>query len=100
MTNKTLEIVTFRTCDQFSSDEIVAAATSVMLWLRLQPGFLSRTFGKSPEGEWVDCVTWASLDSATSAAEKMMKEESVGGFMQTIIPESVVMRHFQVEFAT
>ena len=93
MSQPIYEIVTFRTHDRFSEQDIHRRATGVQTWIEQQPGYLERSLLRGTDGEWVDLVKWSTLDHAQAAAKLIGTVEAAGAFMETIDGSTVVMRH-------
>jgi hypothetical protein len=97
MTDKILEIVTFRIAEGVSEEAVLSAANAIMPWLKTQHGFIDRSLSVDDNGEWLDRVTWRDYATAMAAGEKVMSEESAAPFMAMILPETMVMRHFHIK---
>lgn len=94
MNGPVLEVVEFRiTGDVGAFHE---AARGMEPWLRAQPGFRWRRLAALGGGAWLDCIEWDDMASAKAAADQIMTERSVAGFMAMIDGPSVVMRHASV----
>lgn len=78
-----LELVKFTAKSNKSFREIIKAANKSTLFLKKQPGFMSRYIHKG-ENYWTDCVNWATLESAKMAAEKFSKAPECIDFMSLI----------------
>lgn len=91
-----LEIVTFR-LKGADRTAFLAANGEVDSWLKRQPGFVHRQLAEEPDGTWSDLVTWASRDEALGAAEQMGKDMGSLSAMSMIDPDSVVMRHADIQ---
>jgi hypothetical protein len=49
------------------------------------------------DGEWLDRATWRDHASAMTAGQQIMSAQSAAAFMGMIIPETMVMRHFEIK---
>jgi hypothetical protein len=94
---KIIEVVTFRTVEGIDEHTVLAAAEAVMPWLRQQPGFIERNLSVNEDGEWLDRATWRDQASAMTAGQQIMSAQSAAAFMGMIIPETMVMRHFEIK---
>jgi hypothetical protein len=79
MTTPVLEIAEFRTTGETS--DFVAAAEAITPWLSAQPGFRARRLAQIEEGVWIDCVEWDDMESAKSAADRIMETDTAAAFI-------------------
>ena len=63
-----VEITTFRLTSGLSIDDFIAANADIDLWLRNQPGFVSRHICERDDGFVVDMLIWESADAGHRAA--------------------------------
>ncbi|MCA3729391.1 MAG: hypothetical protein IM673_13215 [Phenylobacterium sp.] len=94
MTTPVLEIAEFRTTGETS--DFVAAAEAITPWLAAQPGFRARRLAQIEEGAWIDCVEWNDMESAKSAADRIMETDAAAAFMARIDFSSLTMRHARI----
>ena len=94
MKDAVLEIVEFRASGD--AEAVHAAARHMEPWLRAQPGFRWRRLSRLEGGEWLDTIEWADMACAKAAADQIMTEAAVSGFMALIEGPSVVMRHAHI----
>ena len=94
MTTPVLEIAEFRTTGETS--DFVAAAEAITPWLSAQPGFRARRLAQIEEGVWIDCVEWDDMESAKSAADRIMETDAAAAFMARIDFSSLTMRHARI----
>jgi hypothetical protein len=87
-----IEIVTFKTLPGVSVAQLLAAADATQPWLQRQPGYVTRQLLQDAD-EWMDIVTWASLDAAQAAGQAFMSEPSAQQFGALIDTASMVLRH-------
>jgi hypothetical protein len=66
-----VELVTFRTKAGVTSEQVISAAEQVNLFLKSQPGFLSRHLGVTDDGTWHDILYWESRDHVMAAMAKV-----------------------------
>ncbi len=88
-----LEVVTFRLLAEAKDAAFLTAAEATASPLRSQPGFLSRSLTRTPDGVWTDHVLWSSQATADAGAVAMMAEPAFAPFMALIDGPSVTMRH-------
>jgi len=94
MTTPVLEIAEFRT--SVETKDFVSAAEAVTPWLAAQPGFRARRLAEIEEGAWIDCVEWDDMESAKSAADRIMESEAASAFLAGIDFSSLTMRHARI----
>ena len=94
MTTPVLELAEFRT--SVETKDFVSAAEAVTPWLAAQPGFRARRLAEIEEGAWIDCVEWDDMESAKSAADRIMESEAAAAFMAGIDFSSLTMRHARI----
>jgi len=93
---KTLEIVIFKAVEGVTSEQMVEAATRVQPVIEKMSGNISRYFGKTESGEWVDTVLWDSMESAKAAARSITTIPEFKPFGSLIEGKSVQMRHVEI----
>ncbi|MFO0437808.1 MAG: hypothetical protein ACK5YD_04710 [Phenylobacterium sp.] len=94
MTTPVLEIAEFRT--SVETKDFVSAAEAVTPWLAAQPGFRARRLAEIEEGAWIDCVEWDDMESAKSAADRIMESEAAAAYMAGNDFSSLTMRHARI----
>jgi hypothetical protein len=94
MTTPVLEIAEFRT--SVETADFVAAAEAITPWLAAQPGFRARRLAEIVDGAWIDCVEWDDMESAKSAADRIMESEAAAAFMAGIDFSSLTMRYARI----
>lgn len=67
--NPFVEMVTFKSKPDFTPDAVIAAAEGVNVFLKEQPGFISRTLGRAEDGTWHDILFWESQNHLTNAMQ-------------------------------
>jgi len=75
---------------------MLKAANDVQPVIEKMEGNISRHFGRTEEGEWVDTVMWDSMDSAKKAAETIMGVPEFKPFGSLIDGQTVQMRHVEI----
>lgn len=93
---KTLEIVTFKAVEGTTDEQMITAAKQVEPVIKQMDGNISRHFGKTPDGEWVDTVLWSNMDAAQAAAKQIMSIPEFAPFGALIDGPSVKMRHVEI----
>jgi len=94
MSEPVLELVEFRASG--NAEALYRAVEDMEPWLRAQPGFRWRRLAQLEDGALFDLIEWADAASATAAADQIMTEPKVAGFMALIDGSSVVMRHARI----
>ena len=70
-----IEVVVFRAKPDTKPEQLQSAALAVTPVLSAMPGFISREFGESEDGQFIDIVYWKDLTSAKQAAENRAASE-------------------------
>lgn len=94
MTTPVFEIAEFHLTGE--TPDFVAAAEAVTPWLAAQPGFRARRLAEIEEGLWIDCVEWDDIESAKSAADRILETDAAAAFMARIDFSSLTMRHARI----
>lgn len=94
MSGPVLEIVEFRASGDATA--LYDAARAMESWLRAQPGFRWRRLTTLEDGAHLDCIEWADMDSAKTAADQFMSAAPAAAFIALIEGPSIVMRHARV----
>ena len=92
--SEAIEVVIFRANSGVSDSQLQTAALAVTPILKKMPGFISREFGASEDGQYIDVVHWKDLPSAKSAAEKVMGIPLCGEFFNLIDQTQMQFMHF------
>lgn len=92
--NIAIEVVVFKTKAGVSDSQLQTAALAVTPILKEMPGFISREFGASEDGKYIDVVHWKDLPSAKAAAEKVMSIPKCGEFFGLIDQNQMQFMHF------
>lgn len=82
--SEAIEVVVFKAKSGVSDNQLRTAALAVTPILKDMPGFISREFGASEDGQYIDIVHWKDLPSAKAAAEKVMGIPKCGEFFGLI----------------
>lgn len=93
MSEQVIECVTFRLMDGIDPSGFARMAEDLNTWISRQPGFIARALSCAADGEWIDHITWASMEDAEAAAAKVEQAPEAGPFMSAIMPATVTMRH-------
>jgi hypothetical protein len=92
--NHFVELVTFRARAGVTSEQVISAAEQVNLFLKSQPGFLSRHLGVTDDGTWYDILYWESRDHVTAAMAKVESSPHCPVFFGLIDPDHDSMALF------
>ena len=92
--NIAIEVVIFKAKAGVSDSKLQSSALAVTPILREMPGFISREFGASEDGKYIDVVHWKDLPSAKAAAEKVMSIPKCGEFFGLIDQNQMQFMHF------
>lgn len=92
--NEAIEVVIFKVKAGVPDEQLRTAALAVTAILKEIPGFISREFGTSEDGKYIDVVHWKYLPSAKAAAEKVMGIPKCGEFFGLIDQDQMQFMHF------
>jgi len=92
--NIAIEVVIFKSKADVSDSQLKTAALAITQILKDMPGFISREFGVSEDGNYLDVVHWTDLPSAKAAAEKVMSIPKCGEFFSLIDKNQMQFMHF------
>lgn len=92
--NKAIEVVIFKAKPGIEEARLHNAALAINSQIQQLPGFLSREFGASGEGNYIDIVHWQNMDAAQAAAQAVNQIPECGEFFSLIDESSVQMLHF------
>ncbi|HHO55144.1 MAG TPA: hypothetical protein ENK21_02055 [Trueperaceae bacterium] len=91
-----VEIAQFRLLPAVNEQEfLVEVELSQKSFLEKQRGYIDRELLKDESGLWVDILHWQTMQDALKAAEQMMQEEVVKGFISKIDSSSITMLHLK-----
>jgi hypothetical protein len=92
-----LEIVTYKLNDSVSDGAFMKASEDMeRQFAAKQKGFVTRIVGMSDSGEWVDVVTWETMEDALAASEAAMKSPACAPMFAMIEESSIKMHHFAI----
>jgi heme-degrading monooxygenase HmoA len=89
-----LEVVLFKTVKGTDEGAFLEAADAMMPELRLLRGFTRRELLRDKDGQWMDVVSWKSLQEAEEAMKKVMSHPACLKFFKMIDESSIKMMHF------
>lgn len=89
------EIVLFRLVEGTDEAQFLQAAQATFDLLHGYPGYIQRELSVSEDGLWTDVVLWTDMDSALTAADKIMSDAVGQAFAQLIDPSTMQMHHVQ-----
>ena len=84
--NHFIELVTFKTRAGVTTEQVTSAAEEVNVFLKSQPGFLSRQLGLAENGTWYDILYWESQDHVTAAMAEVASSPHCSIFFGLIDP--------------
>lgn len=89
-----IEIVIFKPVAGTTQAQLTEAALAITPAIEQLPGYVSREFGASGDGQYVDIVHWRDMAAAQAAAEQVMEIPQCMAFFRLIDEDSVQMLHF------
>lgn len=84
--NHFVELVAFKAKAGVTPEQVVAAAEQVNLFLKEQPGFVSRHLGRADDGTWYDVLYWESRDHVMAAMARTESSPHCPTFFGLIDP--------------
>ncbi len=93
MTNRVVEVVTFKLMPGVSDADYVEATAKTGEFIGRMRGFIDRRLSKGADGVWMDYVIWADLAAAREAGAKFPQAECTADVIRMIDPATLVMRH-------
>lgn len=81
-----MEVVTFRARPGITPDQVRDAALDVNLFLREQPGFVSRHLGQADDETWYDVLCWESEAHLGAAMARVESSTHCSLFFSMIDP--------------
>lgn len=93
--SQTIEMVLFSGKPGISPAQMLAAARQAQPAIEALPGFVSRSFGHSADGRYLDLVHWQDAASAQAAAQAVMQCPDCAAFFQLIDESGLQMLHFE-----
>lgn len=81
-----VELVSFKARAGVTPEQVASAAEEVNLFLKGQPGFLSRHLGLADDGTWYDILYWESRDHVAAAMAKAESSPNCAIFFGLIDP--------------
>ncbi|WP_300550073.1 hypothetical protein [Roseovarius sp.] len=93
------EIVTFKLNPDIRTEDFVKLSQATEAFCRQNPGFRHRQLSRAEDGTWTDYVVWADMKTAQDVAASFGQQEFAPALMAAIQPDSVAMRHEEIEWA-
>ncbi|QBD75407.1 hypothetical protein EPA93_05075 [Ktedonosporobacter rubrisoli] len=84
-----IEIVIFRLQEEVTRADFLAAVDETTALLKTQTGFLSRTVSQAESGEWIDILTWESIEAAKAAAAVFQTDAAGKRFSAYLDPQLI-----------
>jgi hypothetical protein len=91
-----VEMVLFKKNDGISQEKAENQMAELNEFISKQSGFISRKTSVSEDGQFLDIVFWADLESATIASEKAMKNPKTLKAFEVIDEKSMTFKHFSI----
>ncbi len=93
MTNRIIEVVTFRLAQGVSREAFLKTVPASSEFVSKMPGFIARRLSESEDGTWLEHIEWETLEHAKVASEAFMKKESLKPMMEAIDGPGAKMSH-------
>ncbi len=95
-----VEIVISKTKDNYSEDEIIAAAKNLNPLLDTFDGFLSRKLLLTEDKYWIDVLYWTDMQEAKSAFAKIGESTIALPYLEMADENNTQIHHFNVVIDT
>jgi hypothetical protein len=93
------EIVTFKLNPGIRTEDFVKLCQATEAFCRRNPGFRHRQLSRAADGTWTDYVVWADMKTAQDVAASFDQQAFAPALMAAIQPDSVALRHEEIEWA-
>jgi hypothetical protein len=84
-----IEVVIFRLQSTVTHADFLEAVDETTALLKTQNGFISRTIGKAESGEWLDILTWESVEAAKAATTVFQTDPTGKRFSGYLDPQQI-----------
>lgn len=85
------EILSWQAQPTVNDQQMLAAMTTLLIDLKLLPGFVFQNLGKNSKGHWVAVYFWKTAQDAHNSNALMADKLSMANLMQLLIAESIEM---------
>ncbi len=97
---KVVELVLFKTKPEFTRDDVVNAAKNINPVLEKHNGYISRKLSITEDGQWMDVVYWADLESAEKASKQILEDAVAQKYFAMIDEATMAFSHLNVVIDT
>lgn len=84
-----IEVVIFRLQPTVTRADFLAAVDETTALLKTQNGFISRTVSLAESGEWLDILSWKSIEAAKAATIVFQTEPAGKRFSDYLDPQQI-----------
>jgi len=97
---KTIELVLFKTKQEYARKEVIKAGEAINSILESLDGFISRKLAFTKDGDWMDLVYWTDLQKAESASKAILNNEIAKKYFGMIDEATMQFMHLNVVIDT
>ena len=94
--SKIIELVLWEFRDNVNIQQGKEYVLKLNEFVKMQPGFISRTTSVTKEGKFLDIIYWSDLASAKKASEKAMENEMTTTIFSTMNEKGMIFQHFEI----
>jgi hypothetical protein len=84
-----LEVAIYRLQPTVTHADFRAAVDEITTLLKTQEGFINRTVGQAEGGEWLDILTWESVEAAKAALAAFQTDPVGRRFLGYLDPQQI-----------
>jgi hypothetical protein len=84
-----LEVAIYRLQPTVTHADFLAASDEITALLKTQEGFVNRTIGQAEGGEWLDILTWKSVEAAKAALAAFQNDPVGRRFLGYLDPQQI-----------
>jgi hypothetical protein len=91
-----IEVVIFRLQPTVTRADFLAVVDETTALLKTQDGFRSRTVSQAESGEWLDILSWESVEAAKAAATVFQTDPAGKRFSEFLDPQQIQVFYTEV----
>jgi hypothetical protein len=84
-----IEVVIFRLQSAVTRADFLAAVEETTALLKTQDGFIRRTMSLAESGEWLDILSWKSVEAAKAATTLFQTDPAGKRFSECLDPQQI-----------
>jgi hypothetical protein len=91
-----IEVVIFRVQSTVTRADFLEAVDETTALLKTQDGFISRTVSQAESGEWLDILSWESIEAAKAATVVFQTDPAGRRFSDSLDLEQIQVFYTEV----